>query len=256
MHTLSRRILAVVEQAWLPILLVVIWWYASADSTNPFFPPVSEMVDSFVSEWQSGDLLVNFWASIRNIAVGLFAGVFVGIVLGVAIGKSLALRAVLNPYLQFARAVPQVALVPIIIGAFGITAIPKIWAIGFACIWPVLLNTVDGIRAIDPGVRDMVSAYRITPVRELFRVVLPAALPQIMAGIRISLSVAVVVMVVSEIYGSTEGLGYFINYTKGLFQTEATWMGTLVVGFIGYVLSALFLLVERRALYWYHASAE
>lgn len=251
-----KRVLTVLEQAWLPLLLLVLWYFASAGSTNPFFPPLSAIWESFVTELESGALAGHFWASMRNIFVGLAIGVLVGIVIGVVIGKSVAMRTVLNPYLQFARSVPQVAIVPIIIGAFGITALPKIWAIGFACIWPVLLNTVDGIRAIDPGVRDMVRSYRITPTRELFKVVLPAATPQIMAGIRISLAVSVVVMVVSEIYGSTEGLGYFINYTKGLFQPKATWMGTLLVGVIGYILSAVFLVIEKRALHWYHASAE
>jgi len=256
MSVVSRRILGVLEQAWLPLVLLVLWYFASAASTNPFLPPLSSIWESFVTELQSGRLAVNFGASLNIIVLGLLGGVVVGVVVGVAIGQSRALRAVLNPYLQFARSIPQVALVPIIIGAFGITAVPKIWAIAFACVWPVLLNTVDGIRAIDPGVRDLVQSYRITSSKELFKVVLPAAMPQIMAGVRISLGVAVVIMVVAEIYGSTEGLGYFINYTKGLFQPKATWMGTLLVGLLGYALSAIFLVIEKRALHWYHASAE
>jgi len=244
------------EQLWLPVLLIALWWFGSAASTNPFIPPLSEMVDAFFIELESGRLASNAFASLRNIFVGLFVGVFLGIAIGTIVGLSRAARSVLNPYLQFARSIPQVAIIPIIIGAFGITAIPKIWAIAFACIWPVLLNTVDGIRAIDPGVRDMVKSYRISTPRALFKVMIPAALPQIMAGTRISLSVAVVVMVVSEIYGSTEGLGYFINYTKGLFQMENTWMATLVVGLIGYLLSVIFLIVEKYALRWYHESAK
>ncbi|GGA74534.1 ABC transporter permease [Pseudoclavibacter endophyticus] len=252
----AQRTRALLEQAWLPILLIVIWYFASAASTNPFLPPLSRIWESFLVELTTGDLIAHTVASMRNIVAGLFLGVVVGIVVGIAIGKSRALRSILNPYLQFARSVPQVALVPIIIGALGITALPKIWAIAFACIWPVLLNTVDGVRAIDPGVRDLVKSYRIGTRLELFKVVLPAALPQMMAGMRISLSVAVVVMVVSEIYGATEGIGYFINYSKGLFQPESTWMGTLLVGLLGYLLSVLFLVIEKRALHWYHASAE
>lgn len=256
MNVVMDRTKSVLEQIWLPVLLVIIWFVASASSTNPFLPPLSRIWESFIIELQSGGLAANFIASMRNIAAGLFLGVLVGVVLGMVIGKSRVLRAIFNPYLQFARSVPQVALVPIIIGALGITALPKIWAIGFACIWPVLLNTVDGVRAIDPGVRDLVRSYRINRKLELFKVVIPAAMPQMMAGIRIALSVAVVVMVVSEIYGATEGLGYFINYSKGLFQPQSTWMGTLLVGLIGYLLSVLFLFIEKRALHWYHASAE
>ncbi len=246
----------VLEQLWLPALLIAFWWFGSASSTNPFIPPLSEMVDAFFIELESGRLAANAYASLRNIAAGLAIGVIGGIGIGTTVGLSRAARTVLDPYLQFARSIPQVAIIPIIIGAFGITPLPKIWAIAFACIWPILLNTVDGIRAIDPGVRDMVKSYRVSTTRSLFKVMIPAALPQIMSGVRISLSVAVVVMVVSEIYGSTEGLGYFINYTKSLFQMENTWMATLVVGLMGYLLSVIFLVIEKYALRWYHESAE
>lgn len=256
MTTALKQSWRVLEQLWLPILLIAFWWFASASSTNPFIPPLSEMVDAFFIELESGALAANFFASMRNIVVGLLIGVVFGVGIGTAVGMSRATRTVLNPYLQFARSIPQVAIIPIIIGAFGITAWPKIWAIAFACIWPVLLNTVDGIRAIDPGVRDMVKSYRVSTSRSLFKVMIPAALPQIMSGIRISLSVAVVVMVVSEIYGSSEGLGYFINYTKGLFQMENTWMATLLVGLIGYGLSLIFLVIEKYSLKWYHESAQ
>lgn len=247
---------SVLAQAWLPVLLVVAWWFASAHSTSTFFPPLSAIWSAFVTQLTQGELLVDIGASLRNIVAGLFAAIIAGVVIGTVIGQSRLLRALLDPYLQFARALPQVVLVPIVIGAFGLNALPKIWTIGFACLWPVLLNTVDGIRAIDPEVRDFSRAYRISTSRELLKVVLPAALPQIMAGIRIALSVAVVLMVVSEIYGSTEGLGYYIQYTTGLFQTQDTWMATLVVGVLGYLLSLLFLAVERRALRWYHRPTE
>ena len=263
MNGAARGLKSLAEQAWLPIVLVIVWWFASdwwwsttTDSKKAFLPPLSRIWDAFIEEAQSGDLGVNFVASMRNIALGLLVGVVVGIAIGTVVGRSRAARAILNPYLQFARSVPQVALVPIIIGAFGITWVPKIWAIAIACIWPILLNTVDGIRAIDPAVRDMTKAYRLTSGHELFRVVLPAALPQIMAGIRVSLGVAVVVMVVSEIYGSTEGLGYFINYEKGLYRGPETWMATILVGLIGYGLSLAFLVVEKFTLRWYHESAK
>lgn len=254
--TMSRVARDVLMQAWLPILLIVLWYVGSMNSTSLYFPPLSRIWDAFVVEVQSGNMWRHVGASMRNIFAGLFAGVIAGVVIGVIIGKSRLMRRLLNPYLQFARSIPQVALIPIIIGAFGITAIPKIWAIAFACIWPVLLNTVDGIRAIDPGVRDMVRSYRISRPRELFKVVLPAALPQIMAGIRISLGVAVVVMVVSEIFGATEGLGYFIHHSGQSFRAAPTWAGTLLVGVIGYLLSTIFLVIEKYTLRWYHQSAE
>ena len=258
-----KTLKAILEQAWLPVVLVLVWWFASdwwwsttTDSKKAFLPPLSKIWDAFIKEAESGDLTVNTAASMRNIALGLLIAIVVGVAIGTLIGRSRPIRMILNPYLQFARSVPQVALIPIIIGALGITWLPKIWAIAIACVWPILLNAVDGIRAIDPGVKDMTKAYQLSARHELFRVTLPAALPQIMAGIRISLGVAVVVMVVSEIYGSTEGLGYFINYEKGLYRGPETWMATLLVGLIGYLLSIVFLVVEKFTLRWYHESAQ
>jgi len=258
-----KTLKAGIEQAWLPIILVLVWWIASEwwwhSTTDPkkvFLPPLSQIWGAFVTEAASGNLAANTFASLRNILLGLLVAVVVGVAVGTAVGSSRAARMLLNPYLQFARSVPQVALVPIIIGAFGLTWLPKIWAIAIACVWPILLNTVDGIRAIDPAVQDMTKAYQFTRPLKLVRVTLPAALPQIMAGIRVSLGIAVVVMVVSEIYGSTEGIGYFINYEKGLYRGPETWMATLVVGLIGYLLSLAFLLVEKTTLRWYHESAQ
>lgn len=252
----ETRVVAVLQQLWLPLLLVAIWYVASLGSTNFYYPPLQTIAARL------GDLLTTagFWgdivASLRNLAAGLALGVLAGIVFGVLIGSLRFVRAVLDPYLQFARSIPQVALVPIIIGILGIQAAPKIYVIAVACVWPVLLNTIDGIRGIDPSVRDMARAYRIPRRQLVFRVMLPATLPQIAAGIRVSLSIGVVIMVVSEAFGATEGIGYFINRSGASFDVAGTWAGTLVVGTLGYLLSTLFLVVERFALRWYHASAE
>ena len=255
MRSWPHRAKGVAVQLWLPLTLLGAWYFASRHSQNVYFPPLEAIWKAFVVELESGRFLANLRVSMSNLALGLAAGVLAGVVFGLLIGQSRRAREVLNPYLQFARAVPQVALLPVIIGALGIASGPKIWAIAFATIWPVLLNTIDGVRAIDPAVRDMVRAYRIPHRLNLSKVVLPASMPQIAAGIRVSLSIAVVLVVVSEIYGSAEGLGYFINQSGSTFNVPATWAGTLSIGVLGYVLNGVFVVIEKSTLKWYFESA-
>ena len=249
------RVSSLMAMIWLPILLIVIWWFASASSTNLFFPPLEKIWQTTVKLFASGEMIVNIGVSLGNILAGLLFATVIGVALGVLIGRIQLLRELVDPLLEFFRAVPQTALIPIIIGALGIGAAPKIFMIAFACVWPVLLNTIDGVRSLDPQIEDMSRAYRIPLALRLRRVILPAALAQIVAGIRVSLAIAVVVMIVSEFFASTAGIGYFIQSSSNGFRFRDVWSGALVIGVLGYVLSELFRLFEHVALKWYFDSA-
>jgi ABC-type nitrate/sulfonate/bicarbonate transport system permease component len=253
--TSLRRVGGLLAQIWLPVLLLVLWYVLSAGSTSLYFPQLSEIFTAMRQGFTEGTLGTDVLVSLRNLAAGLVLATVAGTLLGLVIGELPRLRQVLDPLLQFVRAVPQVAIVPIVLGALGIGAAPKIYSIAFACFWPILLNTVDGVRGIDPAVRQMARAYRIPTLLRMRRVVFPGALPQIVAGVRVSLSIGVVVMVVSELFGALAGLGHFIDQAGKSFHVADAWAGTLLVGAIGYLLSALFLALEHRVLGWYFASA-
>ncbi|MQA08978.1 MAG: ABC transporter permease subunit [Pseudonocardiaceae bacterium] len=251
----ARLLLRLLERLWLVAVLAAGWWFVSADSTSVYFPALSAIWDALVSGITSGTIRTDVTYSLTNIVLGLVLATIVGTALGILIGELERLRQVLDPFLQFVRSVPQSALIPIVIGALGIGQAPKIYMIAFACVWPVLLNTIDGVRAIAPEVRDMAKAYQIPHSLRLRRMVLPAAMPQIMAGVRVSLAVGVVVMVVSEIFSATVGIGHFINTAGSVFDISAAWAGTLVVGALGYLLSLAFIVVEKAMLGWYFKSA-
>lgn len=250
-----RLLLRLLERVWLVALLAVVWWFASAGSTSVYFPPLAKIWDALVAGITDGTIRSDVAYSLTNIGLGLVIATVVGTALGILIGELERLRQVLDPFLQFIRSVPQSALIPVVIGALGIGQAPKIYVIAFACLWPVLLNTIDGVRAIPPAVRDMAQAYRIPRRLWLRRMVLPAAMPQIMAGVRVSLAVGVVVMVVSEIFSATAGIGHFINNAGSVFDISAAWAGTLIVGALGYLLSLAFIVVEKATLGWYFKSA-
>lgn len=149
---------------------------------------------------------------------------------------------------------PQSALVPLIIGAFGLGSAPKIYAVAFACVWPILLNTIDGSLGVEVGVRRVSRVFGIPRSLYYRRVVLPGAMPQIVAGIRVALPIGIVVMVVSELFASNVGLGFYILNSSSTFKIPETWGGALLVGVIGYILVLGFSLIEKRVLSWYYRS--
>ena len=245
----------ILRQLWLPALVFAVLLIATAGSTSFYFPPLTDVLATLWRELLHGGLVGDLWFSLRNILLGLALATVVGAGAGLVIGEVRTLRLATAPLLDFARATPTVGFVPVIILTLGIGSGPKIFLIFLGSVWPILLNTISGVRAIAPAVHETSRGYRIPWPLRLRRVILPGALPQILAGIRVALSIAVVLMVVSEIYGSPVGLGNFILQSGSSFHVAETWAGTILIGIVGYGLSVLLLLVEHRLLGWYHERA-
>lgn len=250
----SVAALNILQRTWLILVVFAAWWVASAGSTNIFIPSLESILSSLGRDLSNGVILSGAGYSLTNLGVGLLLAVVVGIAGGLILGETKRLREIVDPVIHFFRSVPQAALVPLIIGAFGIGQGPKIYTIAFACMWPVLLNTIDGVLGVEPTVRKFSKVYRIPRGLHFRRVVLPAALPQIVAGVRVALPIGITVMVVSELFASNKGLGFYILNSSATFQVPETWAGALLVGVIGYILSLLFVVVERRILGWYFKS--
>jgi ABC-type nitrate/sulfonate/bicarbonate transport system permease component len=250
-----RFVVSALRQLWLPVVAVAAWFVASAGSTNFYFPPLSTILRTLWAGLTGGPLLGDLGYSLRNIVLGMLTSAVLGIAAGIAIGESPRLREATAPLLNLGRATPTVAFVPVFILTMGIGAAPKVFLIALGTFWPILLNTVSGVAGINPAVREAARCYRIPRRLRLVKVVLPGALPQIFAGLRVALSVAVVLMVVSEIYGSAVGLGNFILQSGSNFQVADTWAGTILIGILGYLLSLLVLAAEHASLGWYFQRA-
>ncbi|GAA4153323.1 ABC transporter permease [Actinomadura keratinilytica] len=241
----AARLLAV------PVLLVAVWWTASDGSTDYFWPPLRTIVGTFDDTWFHGRLTGDVLPSLVRLAAGYLLALVLGIGAGIAIGSSRTLRAVLEPVLEFFRAIPPPVLVPILMLFAGIGDGMKILVIVTGCVWPVLLNTVEGVRALDEVLRDTARSYRMRPVSRLVRLVLPGAGPQIAAGARQALSVGIILMVISEMFAASEGVGFTIIQFQRTFAVPQMWTGIILLGAIGVTLSALFHLAEARVLRWY-----
>ncbi|WP_297103168.1 ABC transporter permease [uncultured Devosia sp.] len=236
---------------WLPVVLVALWWFISSDSQSFFMPPLSEIVQTLLNDIGNGELLEAAAFSMRNVGTGLSAAIVLGVSFGLLIGYNSVLRSAVWPLIAFLRAIPGVAIIPIVLVAFGVGPGPQIFVIALGCVWPILLNTIDGVRGIQSSITDTARAYRLPRALFIRQVLLPAATPQIMAGIRISLAVSLTIMVVSEFSAGNQGLGVYISSGVQSFAPSQVWAGTVFIGLIGYLTNVAFVLIERRILAWY-----
>ncbi|GIH02326.1 nitrate ABC transporter permease [Rhizocola hellebori] len=247
--TLARRIVTLLG---LPVVLVATWWFLSAGSTDFYRPSLQRIVTAFQQTWFSERLVVDVLPSVARLAVGYLIALVIGIALGMMIGANRWLRALCEPVLEFLRAIPPPVLVPIIMLVAGIGNTTKVIVIVSGCVWPVLLNTVEGVRGVDEVLADTCRSYRITGLNRWRHLVLRSASPQIVTGARQGLSVGIILMVISELFAASSGLGFTIVQFQRGFQIPEMWSGVLVLGLIGVVLAQLFTIAERRILAWYH----
>lgn len=251
---MTRRIGNVAIGLVVPIVLVLAWWFGSANSPSFYFPPLSQILTTFVDLWVFDLIPVHVAPSLLAIGIGLLVSIIVGVSVGVALGLSPFVSATVSPVLQFLRYLPAVALLPLAIQIIGIGLEMRVTIIVLGAVWPILLNTMDGVRSIHPGIVDVARSTRISRRDWILRIVLPAASPQIFAGIRASLAVAIILMVASELLGASSGMGYFILESQRQFSLPEMWSGMILLGIIGYLLNVIFGLIEHRVLAWHRLS--
>jgi len=240
----------------LPIVLIVLWWALTLGSTNFFVPKPLQLVEIFGDVWFGPRLLDDVLPSILRLLSGVLISIVVGVVLGIIIGSVRILRMLTEPALEFLRAIPPPVLVPVLMLIIGINDQMKVAVIVFGCLWPVLLNTIEGVRAVDPVLSDTCATYRISGFARLRYLVLRSASPQIMTGVRQSMSIGLILMVISEMFGSSSGLGYAIVQFQRTFSVPEMWTGILLLGLLGVALSLIFQFTEKRVLRWYHGLRE
>lgn len=234
-----------------PVGVLIAWWFGSLNTGSPFFPSLESILQTFVSTWLSEKIFTDVLPSLGRMFAGFAIAVVVGIALGVLFGRIRILAHAFNPVLQFFRALPATALIPVSIVLFGIGDAPKILLIAFVSVFPILLNTIDGVRNVDPVMEDVCRSFRFENSQRVRWVQLHAASPQVLAGMRIGLSMAFVVMVVTEMLAATNGIGYVTLIAQQTFQISLMWSGLLLLGLLGIIINGLFVLVERRLLRWY-----
>lgn len=237
-----------------PLVALGLWWSISETSTNSFFPPLSQIMTRFSDLW----LFEHFQSDVLVSMGNLFAGFLIGGLLGIVIGFVLAmvplLRWMCEPTIHFFRGIPPVALIPIVITLIGFGSEMRIANIALAAFFPTLIAAMDGIRGIDGSLKDVCSVYRLTPTERMTRVYLPAAGPQIFSGLQVSLQVSFVVMIASEMLGSSQGIGAMTLLAQQSFMSADMWAGILLLGVIGFLVNIGFEAIKSRVLSWHIGS--
>ncbi|MGW0808889.1 ABC transporter permease [Nonomuraea sp. NPDC002799] len=263
--TARRRGVRTAAFRWLVLIVLVLAWEAGTRAAgNVFFPAPSLIVTRMHTMWFSGPpgtlfltdaAIGDLLPSLGRMAAGFAGGALAGVVLGLALGLSVRAYDYLDGVLQFLRAIPPPALVTVFLVLFGFGLRMQLAFIMFSVVWPVLLNTADGARSVEPLHLQTCRVFRLSRAERLLLVILPSALPKMFAGLRLALSLSLIVMVFSELLpGTTNGIGFQLTAAYSMFDLPAMWAGIVLLGVLGYLLNELFLIAERRVLAWHHAA--
>lgn len=238
---------------------LVVWELVTRSAANPYFPPPTAIGATAVRLWLSGPADRLFLArpvfhdvlpSLGRLLVGWLLASVVGVVVGLVLGRSRTAAQYCTGLLAFLRALPAPTLVPVFLVLFHIGPTMEIATIVFGSVWPVLVNSLDGARSIDPVTIHTARAFGVPPLLRAVGVIVPASAPKVFAGLRISLSIAFILMVISELVGSTSGIGYQLVFAYGDSDLPAMWAWIVLLGALGYACNGALVTVERRALRW------
>jgi sulfonate transport system permease protein len=246
------------------LALVALWWVASnAGWVSRVFLPTPQATFASLLEGLNlsgdgatagnggnGELLAFTQATVGRMVEGWLLASLFGVVLGAAIGVSPAVRAWVQPTLEFIRPLPASALLPLAISIFGLNPGMVLFVVAFGAMWPVLLATVHGFAAVEPRLSEVARCLQMSRAAYIWKMGLPNAMPDILAGMRLALTIALIVAVVGEMIASQNGLGQAILLAARAFRASDLFAGIVLLGLIGFASNALLAFAERRLLRW------
>ncbi|MCU7824747.1 ABC transporter permease [Kitasatospora sp. DSM 101779] len=235
------------------IAVLLAAWEAAPqlDLVDPtFLPPFSEVVDAWFGLLDSGQLATNTQASLTRSLSGFGLAVAIGVPLGLLIGWYRPIANLLSPLLELFRNTAALALLPVFVLILGIGETSKISIVLYACIWPVLLNTISAVRTVDPTLLRLARSLNLSPFRLFQKVILPASVPTVFTGIRLAGAVSILVLVAAEMVGAKAGLGYLINASQFNFAIPQMYAGIVTISVIGVLFNQLLVALERHFTAW------
>ncbi len=243
-------------RSWLGLASVLagllIWWFIAGTANLPAFilPSPGAVWQRFLSSLADGTLLLNTGVTLLEVLLGLFFGVGIATMLGYLVAKSHALERVLAPYLVASQAVPLVAIAPLLVIWFGPGMFSKVLICALIVFFPVLVNTVVGVRAVPTPLHDLMRSLHASQAQVLLKLEVPAALPVFLGGLRIGATLSVIGAVVGELVGSDRGLGFLINIGRGQYDTALVFVAVFVLILLALCLYGAVAWLEARTLKW------
>ncbi|AEV67940.1 ABC transporter permease [Acetivibrio clariflavus] len=234
------------------ILFILLWETAPRIGMvdRMYLPPFSEVITALVKLIISGDLFIHIGSSLKRSMGGLFLAVAIGIPLGIFIGWFKSIEKFLDPLLQIFRNTSTLALFPVFILLFGLGELSKVAIIFWGTLWATLLNTINGVKNIDPLLIKAAQSMSASNFFIFRKIVLPAATPSIITGFRLSASTSILILVAAEMLGSNSGLGFLIFYSEQKYDIAEMYSGILTISVLGLLINYLIVAFERRLLVW------
>jgi NitT/TauT family transport system permease protein len=241
---------------WLGVLSIlaalVLWWLVARVSDLPAFilPSPVQVWDRFLRALGDGTLLANLWVTLQEVLLGLLAGTVFATITGYLIAKSRLFERIVSPYLVASQAIPIVAIAPLLVIWFGPGMSSKVLICALIVFFPVLVNTVVGVRAVPASLHDLMDSLRATRWQTLRFLEVPAALPIFLGGLRIGATLAVIGAVVGELVGADSGLGFLVNVGRGQYDTALVFVAIFTLVGLALILYGAVAAAERRLLMW------
>lgn len=233
-------------------VLVGLWQLAAQlELVSPvFFPAPLRSFESLWDQMGTADFWLAFRETLTRMVLGFVTASVAGVALGAAIGLSPRLRAYVEPTLELIRPLPASAMIPVFVLLIGLNDRMIVTAIAFSSLWPVLLNTVHGFKTIEPRLVEVARILHLSRLEMVWKIALPNALPDIFAGLRLALTVSLILAVVAEMLAGTIGLGQNITLAARSFRSADLYAGIIVLGAVGYVSNILLQRAEQHLLRW------
>ncbi|MDQ8728169.1 ABC transporter permease subunit [Bradyrhizobium sp. LHD-71] len=246
-----RGLLAI---SWLAPIALIVAWETSAQFgwvSPQVLPAPSKVVRTAYRLATSGTLLTDLGVSLLRAATGFAIGGSIAFTLGVLVGFSRLAEALIDRSIQMIRAIPFLALLPLVIVWFGVGEGEKIFLVSLGVTFPIYINTTLGIRQVDPKLLELGRVQGLSRIQLIRRIILPGALPSILTGVRYSLATAWLALVVAETIGAQSGIGFLAMDAREFLRTDVVVLTIVIYALIGVVADAIARLLERRLLAWH-----
>lgn len=237
----------------IPAVLFIVWEIAARIGwiSPQVLPAPSAVLETAWNLAANGDLFVHLGVSLLRAVAGFVVGGSIGLVLGVLAGFSALAQALLDRSIQMVRAIPFLAMLPLVIVWFGVGEVAKIFLVALAVMFPIYINTMLGIRQIDPKLMELAKVVGLSWRDTVRRIILPGAMPSILTGVRYALAHAWLALVIAETLATTKGIGFLAMDAREFLQTNVIILTMIIYAIIGVVADALVRLLEARLLSWH-----
>jgi ABC-type nitrate/sulfonate/bicarbonate transport system permease component len=235
------------------ILVLLALWEASVGLgwvVSPTWPAFTDVLSTFWINLIDGTYFKVIGSSLRRLFVGYFLAVFLAVAIGLAMGVWRRFFLLAEPLVEFLRPIPSPAYLPMAILFLGIDDVMKVFMVSFAAFFPILLNTVSGVRSVDPVLLETGKTFGYGRWHIVQKILLPASASFILTGMRISLAIALIVTVIAEMVAGNSGIGFYVLNAQRSFLVPEMYAGVIALAFVGFGLNKIFVFAEQAAMHW------